>query len=112
MAASASSSATATATTGGKKQQQSAKYAGGGGILVLVDTQPSTGEPEWVLSLADKVAAETAAAAEANGDAAGSGNTNPTAGTTSGPGGATMDEDTSVVEPPAPFEVSLSILHS
>lgn len=91
--------------------KKSVKYAGGGGILVLVDTKPGTGEPEWVLSLADKAAAAAAAAdaaaaqPEANGDAIGNGHA------TSG-SSAPMEEDTTVVEPPAPFEVIPSPYYS
>ncbi|KAF8293629.1 26S proteasome regulatory complex non-ATPase subcomplex Rpn2 Psmd1 subunit [Clavulina sp. PMI_390] len=91
---SASSSSTSLPASINKKSS-TGKYTGaGGGVLVLIDTRPSDGEPEWVISLADQQAAE--AAANGNGHA------DPTASTSAG-GASSIAEDDIVVEPPPPF---------
>lgn len=77
----------------GEKKPARGRYAGGGGVIVLVDTRPGDGEPEWVQSLADQAAA--AAAAEPTIDIAAA---------SSGP--VPILEDDVSVEPPPPFEVS------
>jgi hypothetical protein len=69
-----------------------------GGILVLVDTKPEEGEPQWVLALANSAA--TAASASAS-----------TAVGLNGPapiGANATTEDGIMAEPLAPFEVGRS----
>jgi 26S proteasome regulatory subunit N2 len=90
----AQSSSSSSPTTSAKKTAPG-RYAGGGGVLVLVDTQPSDGEPEWVQLLAER--ASTAATAEPTGAGI-------AAAASSGP--VPIPEDDMLVEPPPPFEVS------
>lgn len=97
-------SATAATSGSGKAApvKKADRYAGGGGILVLVDTKPEEGEPEWVQSLAEAAAVATAAAAA------------PAAGTNAAlqPSASAIVEDEPGVEPPASFEVSSILIRS
>ena len=92
----------------GKKSDQ---YAGGGGILVLVDTKPEEGEPEWVLSLAEATAAATATAAALVTSAASQPGSAPVpvpgspGAPVAAPSSSAADNEPNP-DPPASFEVS------
>ena len=86
------------------------RHVGGSGIIVLVDTRPDDGEPEWVQSLADQAAAAAAAAAAASAEA-GEPLVDGTGATSSG--AVPIPEDDMMVDPPPPFEVRnlLTLVH-
>lgn len=93
-------SSSSTSTISGKRT--AGRHIGGSGIIVLVDTRPDDGEPEWVESLADQAAAAAAAAAAASAED-GEPLADGTGATSSG--SVPIPEDDMMVDPPPPFEV-------